>query len=85
MWLRLCCSCHILNNRLKAFLDDPWLIRDGKRTVQILVPNVDVTPPPPQVTVTPNVVVVDGSREDVAEEMLWAHNKRAAMHISAHN
>ncbi|KAI3700350.1 hypothetical protein L2E82_44976 [Cichorium intybus] len=57
---------------LKAFLDDPWLIRDGKRTVQILVPKIDVTPPPPQMTVTPNVVVVDGSREDVAEEMLWS-------------
>ncbi|KAI3720646.1 hypothetical protein L2E82_31637 [Cichorium intybus] len=61
--------CHTV---LKAFLDDPWLIRDGKRTVQILVPKIDVTPPPPQVTVTPNAVVVDGSREDVAEEMLWS-------------
>ncbi|KAI3510847.1 hypothetical protein L1887_17984 [Cichorium endivia] len=70
-------------DRLKAFLDDPWLIRDGKRTVQVLVPKVDVTPPPPQVTVTPNPVFVDGSREDAAEEMLSAQNKRAAMQKKA--
>ncbi|KAI3739584.1 hypothetical protein L2E82_29993 [Cichorium intybus] len=64
---------------MKAFLDEPWLIRDGKRTVKVLVPRVDVKPPPPQVTVTPNVVVADGSRD----EMLSVQNKRAAMQKKA--
>ena len=59
--------------RLKEFLDDPWLIRDGKKTVQVLVPKVAVAPPPPQVTVTPNL----------AEEMLSAQNKRAALQRKA--
>ncbi|CAI9269772.1 unnamed protein product [Lactuca saligna] len=70
-------------DRLKAFLDDPWLIKDDKKRVQVLVPKVDVTPPPPQLTVTPNAVVVDGGCEDAADEMLSAQNKRAAMQKKA--
>lgn len=70
-------------DRLKAFLDDPWLIKDDKKRVQVLVPKVDVTPPPPQVTVTPNAVVFDGGCEDAADEMLSAQNKRAAMQKKA--
>ncbi|XP_024984459.1 uncharacterized protein LOC112520343 [Cynara cardunculus var. scolymus] len=66
--------------RLKEFLDDPWLIKNDKKTVQVLVPKVAVAPPPPQVTVTPNVAVVDGN---AAEEMLSAQNKRAALQRKA--
>ncbi|KAJ9558275.1 hypothetical protein OSB04_012889 [Centaurea solstitialis] len=62
--------------KLKEFLDDPWLIRDGKRTVQVLVPKVEaVAPPPPKVAAT--VAVAD------AEEMLSAQNKRAALQRKA--
>ncbi|KAK9068883.1 hypothetical protein SSX86_012999 [Deinandra increscens subsp. villosa] len=68
--------------RLEAFLDDPWLIKDEKKTVQILVPKVVVAPHPPltQMTVVPNRAVLDGG---AAEEMLSAQNKRAVMQKKA--
>ncbi|KAI3742910.1 hypothetical protein L1987_60608 [Smallanthus sonchifolius] len=64
--------------RLKAFLDDPWLIKDEKKTVQVLVPKVTVAPQPP-VPVTASLVSDGGA----AEEMLSAQNKRAVMQKKA--
>lgn len=66
--------------RLKAFLDDPWLIKDEKRTVQVLVPKVTVVVQPPVVTVNRNRVVLDGGD---AEEMLSVQNKRAVLQKQA--
>ncbi|XP_071720632.1 uncharacterized protein [Rutidosis leptorrhynchoides] len=69
--------------KLKAFLDDPWLIKDDKRTIQVLVPKVIVAPPlaPPQVTVVVKpAVVVDG---DAAAEMLSAQKKRVVLQKQA--
>nr|XP_043609846.1 uncharacterized protein LOC122581665 [Erigeron canadensis] len=95
---RICyCSLGFLHNEkgetdflneitnLKSFLDDPWRIKDDKRTVQVLVPKVVVAPPPPvpvqAAPAVPNsVAVVDG---DDAAEMLSAQNKRAAMQKQA--
>ncbi|KAD3336731.1 hypothetical protein E3N88_32250 [Mikania micrantha] len=69
-------------DRLKAFLDDPWLIKDEKKTVQVLVPKVVVAPHPvqPRMTVTANRTAVDGG---AGEEMLLVQNKRAVMQKKA--
>lgn len=69
---------------LKAFLNDPWLLKDDKKTVQVLVPKVVVTipPPPVQVTVTSNSLGVDGDAS-AAAEMLSVQNKRAALQKKA--
>ncbi|XP_071690075.1 uncharacterized protein [Rutidosis leptorrhynchoides] len=69
--------------KLKAFLDDPWLIKDEKRTVQVLVPKVIVapSPAPPQVSViSKSAAAVDA---DAAAEMLSAQNKRVALQKQA--
>lgn len=63
--------------KLKSFLEDPWAVKDDKKTVQVLVPKVTVVPAPPQPRVTVDPAVFE------AEEMLSARNKRAAMQKKA--
>ncbi|XP_076952187.1 uncharacterized protein LOC143625836, partial [Bidens hawaiensis] len=63
--------------KLKSFLEDPWSVKDEKKTVQVLVPKVTVVPAPPQPRMTVDPAVLE------AEEMLSARNKRAAMQKKA--
>ncbi|KAJ0735213.1 putative [histone H3]-lysine(4) N-trimethyltransferase chromatin regulator PHD family [Helianthus annuus] len=66
--------------RLKAFLEDPWLIKGEKKTVQVVVPKVTVVVPPVRPRLSVDPAVLDGSE---AEEMLSARSKRAAVQKQA--